>query len=104
MQATDHIFHLSQVLKALLSTGDVTLTEVDVFSPGVKQRGFRLTVSSSVVLDGEHARAVRDDCGIAIVDDASPVPQSALDCTCRETMQEYILTPGCPVHDNQEGM
>lgn len=85
--------NLARVLKALLSVGDVKLEEVQV----VFQTGYRLTANSSVVLDGEHARAVRDACKIAIIED----PANATDptrCGCRETMQEYLVQ-GCELHD-----
>ena len=61
--------NLTRVLKALLSTGDVTIYPEPAWTPGFRQvRGYRLVVNSSVVLDGQHAQAVRDGCGIAIDD------------------------------------
>ncbi len=88
-------FSLASVLRALLSVGDVTMREVSVCSPYIKQRGYRLTVDSSVILDGDHARAIRDACGIAI-DDGVPA-DGPMRCGCRETISEY-LTDGCPIH------
>ena len=69
MPSEDHA--LAQALKALLSTGDVTMYQERVYAPGFRPiQGFRLVVNSSVVLDGSHALAVRDACGIAIDDGA----------------------------------
>lgn len=60
---------LSRVLNALLSTGDVTMYPEASWVPGFRKiRGYRLVVNSTVVLDSEHALAVRDACGIAIDD------------------------------------
>lgn len=88
---------LARVLKALLSTGDVTLSEVEVLTAGYcPMRGLRLSVHSSVILDGTHGLAVRDACGIAI-DDAIPA-DSPIRCGCRETYSEYLVD-GCPLHD-----
>lgn len=50
----------ARVLAALLSVGDVSLEEVEVPSLGHVQRGWRISVSSSVVLDGQHAESIRD--------------------------------------------
>ncbi len=86
---------LARVLKALLSTGDVTMREVSVYGLSIKQRGYRLTVDSSVILDGEHARVVRDACGIAI-DDGVP-SDSPMRCGCRQTISEYLMDD-CPIH------
>lgn len=64
---------LARALKALLSVGDVTIYPETEYTAGfLPVRGYRLVVNSSVVLDGEHARAVRDACGIAI-DDSSEI-------------------------------
>jgi hypothetical protein len=87
--------NLVRVLKALLSVGDVMIQETDIASLGNMQRGYSLTVNSNVILDGQHARAVRDACGIAI-DDGIP-SDSPTRCGCRETYMEY-LTDGCPLH------
>ena len=59
---------LAEALKALLSVGDVTLMEVPQYGQGIKQRGYQLSVNSHVILDGEHAMAVRDACKIAVDD------------------------------------
>ncbi len=60
---------LARVLQALLSTGDVTMYQERVYTPGFRPiQGFRLVVNSSVVIDGSHALAVRDACGIAVDD------------------------------------
>ena len=50
----------ARVLAALLSVGDVSLEEVEVPSFGITQRGWRISVNSSVVLDGQHAESIRD--------------------------------------------
>ncbi len=49
-----------RVLAALLSVGDVSLVEEEVVSLGIVQRGYRISVNSSVVLDGVHAESVRE--------------------------------------------
>lgn len=50
--------NLVRVLKALLAAGVVTCDEVNVYSPGIKQKGWRLTVDSSIIIDGQHAESV----------------------------------------------
>ena len=60
--------NLAEALKALLSVGDVTLIEVPMYSAGHKLRAYQLSVNSHVILDGEHAMAVRDACKIAVDD------------------------------------
>ena len=49
----------AEVLRALLSVGDVTCAEVDVVSLGHIQRGYRLTVNASVVIDPQHEESIR---------------------------------------------
>lgn len=59
--------NLARTLKALLSVADVTLVEEWVYSTGMRQRGFRLTLNGSVVLDSQHMRAVKDQ-GIVVTE------------------------------------
>ncbi len=60
--------NLARALQALLSVGDVTLTEVPQYGRGIKQMGYQLSVNSHVILDAQHAMAIRDACKIAIDD------------------------------------
>lgn len=50
---------LAEVLLALLSVGHVSCEEVEVHSLGNIQRGYRLTVNSSIVIDQQHEAAVQ---------------------------------------------
>jgi len=52
---------LARVLRALLSTGEVTLDEATVANPGFRpQACYRLTVNTSIILDGQHGRSVME--------------------------------------------
>ncbi len=52
---------LARVLRALLKTGEVTLDEDVVTYPGYRpQACYRLTVNTSIVLDGVHGGAVME--------------------------------------------
>lgn len=55
--------NLAEVLRALLSVGDVTCEETEVRSLGNVQRGYRLTVNASVIIDPQHEAAIREYVG-----------------------------------------
>jgi len=54
------------ILRALLSvaqqTGGVTLEEVELREHLPWIKGFKLTLNTSVILDGQHARAIESYC------------------------------------------